>query len=78
MTTVQGFLDFFQRIVDVHPAQLVIPTISGGQAHPIQQEAIQKLGIYREMTELLAGDEEPGDAVIAELLGFGAVEVREA
>ena len=45
------------------------------QPHPVEHEAIQQLGVCRQALELSAGHKQPGDAVVAELLRFVAVEV---
>ena len=45
MPAVQVGLYLVQRVVNINTAQLVIPAVSGGQAHAVQQQAVQQLGV---------------------------------
>lgn len=68
-------LDLLHRVVDVHPPLFVIPTVAGGQAHSVQQQGVQQLGVCGQTSELLAGDEDAGEPVVAERLQLAAIEI---
>ena len=45
MSAVQVSLYLVQRVVNVNAAQLVIPAVSGGHVHAVQQQAIQQFHV---------------------------------
>ena len=59
--------------VDVDTAVLVHPPVADRQAHAVQQEAIEDLGLDGNSLVAGIGEQGLGDAVKAVLFGFGAV-----
>ena len=66
VTAVEVCLHLIQRVVNIYAPQLVIPAVPSRQPHPVQQQPVQQFGIRGQPLELLAGYQQPGDAVIAE------------
>ena len=62
----EGFLHFPDGVDDIHPPLLVQPAILYGQAHAVQQDAVQRPGIGGELPEAVVLEQCLGDAEIGE------------
>ena len=47
----EGFLNFPDRVDDIHPALFIQPAVLCGQAHAVKQDAVQGPGIRGELPE---------------------------
>ena len=61
--------------IDVDPPLLVHPAVLDGQAHAVQQEAVQNLGLNGNALEAGIGEQGLGDAVEAVLFRLRAIVV---
>ena len=73
--TVEGGLNLVKGIMDIDPAAVVVPMVLDGQTHAVKHKAVKQLCICGQISELLPGHKQPGDAVIGKLFGFFAVEI---
>ena len=73
--TAEGFLHFPDGVDDIHPPLLVQPAVLCGQAHAIQQDAVQRPGIGGKMPETVVLEQCLGNAEIGEQLARLTVEV---
>lgn len=75
MAAAHGLLDLLHGVVDVYTALVIVPAVAGGQVHPVQQQAIEHLGVGGQRLELLTGKQDAGDTVVAECLLLAAIEI---
>ena len=64
--TAEGFLHFPDGVDDIHPPLLVQPAVLCGQAHAVQQDAVQCPGIGGELPEAVVLEQCLGDAEVGE------------
>ncbi len=70
-----AYEDINYSVVDIDaPSVAVIPIVSGGQAHTVQQHPIQQLGVCGDVLEFQIGDQLAGNFEIDKFL-FIAVEI---
>ena len=77
VAAVQVLLYFIQGIVDEHTSHIVIPAVFGGQAHTVQQEAVQEFCVCGQLFERLPGNELPGNTVESKLIALVAIVIIE-
>ena len=73
--TAEGFLHFPDGVDDIHPPLLVQPAVLCGQAHAVQQDAVQRPGIGGELPEAVVLEQCFRDAEIGEQLARLTIEV---
>ena len=71
----EGFLHFPDGVDDIHPPLLVQPAVLCGQAHAVQQDAVQCPGIRGELPEAVVLEQCLGDAEIGEQFARLTIEV---
>ena len=71
----EGFLHFPDSVDDIHPTLLVQPAVLCGQAHAVQQNAVQCPGIGGNLPETAVLEQCLGNAEIGEQLARLAIEV---
>ena len=71
----EGFLHFPDGVDDIHPPLLVQPAVLCGQAHAVQQDAVQRPGIGGKLPEAVVLEQCLGDAEIGEQFARLTVEV---
>ena len=54
MAAVQILLDFLQGIVEIDTSLFAVPAVFYGQAHAVQQQAVQQLGVCGSPFEMLS------------------------
>lgn len=77
MAAVQVLLYLVQGVVDEHTPHIVIPAVFGGQAHAVQQEAVQEFCVCGQLFERLPGNELPGNTVESKLIALVAIVIIE-
>ena len=75
VAAVQILLYLVQRVVDIDAPLLIVPAVLGRQAHAVQQQAVQQLGVRRQALEAVPGDKLAGDAVERKLIALVTVVV---
>src|SRR5699024_8690955 len=73
--TAESLHNFIRCEDDVHSPLLIQPTALDGQAHSVQQKAIQDFGFRRDATELRVGEKDLGEPVERKQLGLSVVKV---
>ena len=73
--TAEGFLHFPDGVNDIHPSLLVQPAVLGGQAHAVQQDAVQCPGIGGELPEAVVLEQCLGNTEIGEQLARLTIKV---
>ena len=73
--TAEGFLHFPDGVDDIHPPLLVQPAVLCGQAHAVQQDAVQCPGIRGDLPEAVVLEQCFRDTEVGEQLARLTIEV---